>query len=516
MHSPFWQVFQAGAEFRGVRVSVNRAFNLPAIALGHGLRQIPTQGEMRESILNTRAWGLPVLPVRGRAASALAMAALSLMFLLVAIWNGFPLIFYDTGAYVLEGLGHVFVVERAPVYAELLFLAGGAFSLWPVVILQALMTSYLILVVARIEVPGLTFWGLTLIGAALSLATGVDWYVGQVEPDIFTPMVILGSYLLLFRSRRLGRWDLGLVTGLTGLAVACHPSHLGLQTGLIIGAGSLRLLARRWQGLPRPDLWFGLIGLLAAIGIILAGNLVLTGTIFISRSGSVFVFARLMQDGIVQRLLKDTCPPAGDMNWELCPYRNRLPTNANAWLWGTASEFHALGGFTSKVQQDEDSRIIIESVKRYPLMNLKAAVYDSVTQFFDFKTGDGIEPQLKILESGFKHLIPGQVATYLEARQQRGMLRFKTLNMIHVPVGGVSVLGLMLLLHNAASRRRWDDASLPALVLLGLIGNAIICGTFSNPHDRYQSRIIWLPSLVLLMAVSRDRRALQPVTESGT
>ena len=26
------------------------------------------------------------------------------MFLSVALWNGFPLIFYDTGAYVLEGL----------------------------------------------------------------------------------------------------------------------------------------------------------------------------------------------------------------------------------------------------------------------------------------------------------------------------------------------------------------------------------------------------------------------------
>jgi len=108
------------------------------------------------------------------------------------------------------------------------------------------------------------------------------------------------------------------------------------------------------------------------------------------------------------------------------------------------------------------------------------------------------------------------VPAYLEARQQRGTLRFKTLNMIHVPVGALSVLGLLLLLHNAVSRRVWDQVSLPALVLLGLIGNAIICGTFSNPHDRYQSRIIWLPSLVLLLAVTRDRRALQPASESGT
>jgi hypothetical protein len=259
----------------------------------------------------------------------------------------------------------------------------------------------------------------------------------------------------------------------------------------------------------------GLIGLATALGMMLVGNFVLTGTVFISKSGSVFVFARLMQDGIVQQLLKDTCAPAGDMHWALCPYKDRLPRNANAWLWGV-SQFHALGGFAGKAQQEEDSRIIVESVKRYPLMNLKAAVTDSVLQFLDFKTGDGIEPQLTILESGFKHLIPSQVPAYLEARQQRGVLRFKTLNMIHVPVGALSVLGLLLLLHNATSRKLWDQASLPALVLLGLMGNAIICGTFSNPHDRYQSRIIWLPSLVLLLAVARDRRALQPVAESGT
>ena len=127
-----------------------------------------------------------------------------------------------------------------------------------------------------------------------------------------------------------------------------------------------------------------------------------------------------------------------------------------------------------------------------------------------------IEPQLSILKPNFQHMIPAQVPAYLKARQQRGLIRFKTLNLIHVPVGAMTVLGLLLLLQHAAARRAWETASLPALVLLGLIGNAIICGTFSNPHDRYQSRIVWLPSLVLLLAVTRDRRALQPTTESGT
>jgi hypothetical protein len=282
----------------------------------------------------------------------------------------------------------------------------------------------------------------------------------------------------------------------------------------LICAALLRYGAR-WR-LPKPDMRRGLISLATALSLIVVGNFVLTGNLFISKSGSVFLFARLMQDGIVKRLMDDTCPPQGDINWRLCTYKNRLPRNANAWLWGTGSGFHALGGFTSEKQQKEDGRIIVESLKRYPVMHLRAATYDSLLQFLQFKTGDGIEPQIWIVEPNFRRMIPEQIPAYRKARQQRGLIRFKTLNLIHVPVGAMTVLGLLLLLQHAGLRRAWDQASLPALVLLGLVGNAIICGTFSNPHDRYQSRVIWLPALVLLLAVARDRRALQPVPESGT
>jgi hypothetical protein len=466
---------------------------------------------MRES---TAAIGeLPALPVAGFWACAAGVTVLAAMFLGVALWNGFPLIFYDTGAYVLEGLGHVFLVERAPVYAELLFLAGGAVSMWPIVILQAGLTGYMILETARAEVPGLTLRGLTGIGAALALLTGIGWYAGQVEPDCFTPILILGCWLLLFRSDRLGRARCRWVAGITGLAVACHPSHLGLIAGLLICAAALKLVARLRPDLPAPSLRRGGFAFAVALGLIVVGNFAMTGSIFISRSGSVFVFARLMQDGLVQKLMDDTCPSSGDTAWRLCAYRKKLPHNANAWLWGTDSGFHALGGFAGKAQQDEDNHIIVETLKRYPLLNIKMAIYDSVLQFLQFKTGDGIEPQLSVLEGGFKRMIPGQVPAYLSARQQRGLLRFKTLNLVHVPVGAMSVLGLLLLLQHAGARRNWRAGAFPALILLGLVGNAIICGTFSNPHDRYQSRVIWLPTLVLLLAMARDRRALQPVAE---
>jgi hypothetical protein len=461
-----------------------------------------------------RARGFRNIAVTGFWPCAAAVVILAVLFLGVALWNGFPLIFYDTGAYVLEGLGHVFLVERAPVYAELLFLAGGAFSLWPIVVLQAFLTGYVILEVARAEVPGLTLRGIAVIGLVLTLLTGIAWYAGQVEPDIFTPLVILGGWLLLFRCHRMTKVRCRWVAGITGLAVACHPSHLGLIAGLLICAAVVKLARIRWRALPRPDLRQGGIAFAVAMALIVIGNFAMTGSIFISKSGSVFVFARLMQDGLVQKLMEDTCPQSGDTAWKLCAYRGKLPRNANAWLWGEQSAFHALGGFSGKAQQDEDSRIIAETVKRYPLLHIKMAVYDSLLQFTQFKTGDGIEPQLSVLEGGFKAMIPGQVPAYLKARQQRGLIRFKTLNLIHVPVGAMALLGLLLLIQHAWVRRNWGAGAFPAMILLGLIGNAIICGTFSNPHDRYQSRVIWLPVLVLALAMARDRRALQPVAET--
>jgi len=339
------------------------------------------------------------------------------------------------------------------------------------VILQSLIASYMILEVARAEVPKLNLAGLAAIGGALSFFTGIAWYVGQVEPDIFTPVVILGAYLLLFR--RLGKVQLRWITGLTGLAVACHPSHLGLLCGFIICALLLKLA--RW--LPQPNLKRGLIGLVTALCLIVAGNFVLTGKLFISKSGTVFLFARLMQDGIVQRLMNDTCPPQGQVPWRLCAFKNRLPTSANVWLWTERSGFRALGGFTGQAQQEEDWRIVVESLKRYPVMHLRAAVYDSLVQFLQFKTGDGIEPQQWITEPNFQRVIPAQIPAYREARQQRGLIRFKTLNLIHVPVGVMSVLGLIVLLQHAGVRRDWNQGLLPAMVLLGLIGNG---GSFAG------------------------------------
>jgi len=438
---------------------------------------------------------------------ALGLLCLTVLFLGVARWNGYQLVFYDTAGYLAEGLQGAFLAERSPVYSLLLFLAAGAFSLWPVVILQAALTASLILEVVRAELPDLSLKGLLLLGLILMLATGIGWYTGQVEPDCMTALAVLGAYLLLFRTTTLSPLRRILIVIVTGLAVACHPSHLGLMAGLLLAAGVIRLVL--------PMLSLRLLpatsALLLSLALILAANYVLTRQIFLTRAASPFVFARLMQDGIIKRLLDDTCPQSG---YSLCASRSRLKTRADAWLWAPDSLFRVEGGFRG--DHREESRMIADSMARYPFAQLKAALTDSVRQFFTFKTGDGIESQARILKPELQKMTPAQLPAYLGARQQQGHFRFAALNMIHVSVGAVSLLNLAVLLQRAAIRRRWEEAALPGLVLVALIGNAIVCATFSNPHDRYQSRIIWLPTLVLALAQARNPKSLRAIAESGT
>ena len=438
---------------------------------------------------------------------ALGLLLLTALFLGVALWNGFPLVFYDTAGYLAEGLQGAFLAERSPVYSLLLFLAGGGFSLWPVVILQAALTAWLILETARAEQPDLSLKALLILGLILMLATGIGWYAGQVEPDCMTALAILGAYLLLFRWAALGPLKRISIVVITGLAVACHPSHLGLMAGLLLVAGVVRLALHKVSLRLLP----ALSALLLSLALIFAANYVLTRQIFLTRAASPFVFARLMQDGIIKRLLDDTCPQSG---YSLCTSRGRLKTRADAWLWAPDSLFRSEGGFHG--DHSEESRMIADSMARYPLLQLKAALTDSVRQFFTFKTGDGIESQERILKPELQKLTPAQLPAYLAARQQQGHFRFAVLNMIHVPVGFLSLLGLAVLLQRAVIRRRWEEVALPGLVLVALIGNAIVCATFSNPHDRYQSRIIWLPTLVLALGLARNPKSLRPQAESGT
>ena len=48
-----------------------------------------------------------------------------------------------------------------------------------------------------------------------------------------------------------------------------------------------------------------------------------------------------------------------------------------------------------------------------------------------------------------------------------------------------------------------DFSRLAATTACALLANAVVCGVFANPHDRYGARLIWLAPLVVGLASFR-------------
>jgi hypothetical protein len=232
--------------------------------------------------------------------------------------------------------------------------------------------------------------------------------------------------------------------------------------------------------------------------LIVAANFGYTRQIFVSRAGPVFVFARLVQDGIVLRLLEDTCPQSG---YKLCAYKDEMPRTADQWLWDRDTPFKTLKGFAGTT--DESERIIFDSLKRYPMMHLRTAAADTWRQFSLFRTGDQLEPQEWVLYPTFKALVPHQAASYMAARQQKGLFDFRIWNEIHLAAGWISIVLLAGLLAFMLATGRHRQALFLGFILVALWGNAAVCGALSNPHDRYQSRVIWLAPFALALAGAR-------------
>jgi hypothetical protein len=174
-----------------------------------------------------------------------------------------------------------------------------------------------------------------------------------------------------------------------------------------------------------------------------------------------------------------------------------------------------MGRFTGT--STESTRIIEASLERYPGMEIESAIVDSFRQFVMFKTGDQIEPQEWILSKPLSWFIPRQMHAYLAARQQEGRIDFRPINFVHLPVAWLSLAGLIVAFVLLLRRKQKRNALFLGFILLALIGNAVICGALSNPHDRYQSRLMWLVPFALVLIVGDwPISALRPSRESGT
>lgn len=421
-----------------------------------------------------------------------------------AAWNGYPLVFADTGTYLGQAILLYLGWDRPAFYSLFLQALHWRITLWTVPLAQGLIAAHLLALALRVlDRPGPG--PLLLAAGLLAIGTGLPWLVAQIMPDLFAGLLALALWLIGFGRARLGRWErIWLVLLATGM-VAAHLSHLPLALGLALVGGALAWLRTGAGAGMRVARWMATPAALAVVALV-AVNAAGHGRFSVSPFGSVFFAARLIQDGPAVRTLEARCDVEA---WRVCALRDRLPMLANDFLWPPDGPLRGtLGG--GKAWAPEASALIAATLGREPGAVAAAALSNALRQFPILTSGDGLVPwpaepgPAPLLAT---HFPPSEIGAFLAARQQAGQLERDVARLVPLHVV-LAWMGLAMLPWLAWLRQREAAASaLCLLVLAWGVGNAMVTGGFSSVEPRYQGRIAWL-FVFAAGAVALSSRAL--------
>ncbi len=351
----------------------------------------------------------------------------------------------------------------------------------------------------------------------LSVATTLPWIAGIVLTDIFAGLAVLALYLIVLRADALKSWERAALFALLAFSAATHSATFVVLLGLLLAGLVLALVVRRGL-VPFAGLGRAFAALALGAVMLLAANYAVAGRLAWTPGGAALTFGRMLQDGIVARYLAEHCP---DPRFRLCDHRDELPTDADVFFWGE-SVFDRLGRFEGMA--DEMSAIAYECLRTYPLWQIRSALSASLRQLVKVATGEGVVKYVGHTYWTIERFLPSALPAMQAARQPNDELGFVAINRLHVPVALAAMalvaafvlIELALRLAGSLPRTReagadepsWraklaDLLPLAATVALTILGNAVVCGVFANPHDRYGARMAWLATFVVVIAAWR-------------
>lgn len=411
--------------------------------------------------------------------------AATLMLSGAAIYNGYPLVYPDTGDYIaLSDISF-----RSIFYSLLIAPARLVGSLWPVVLLQSLIVAHLLRLVLRVVFAVVSAASFLTIIALLCVLTSLPWYTGFIMPDIFTGVLVLGLFLLVFCRASLSVGERKYVAVLTMVAATVHLSHVPIALGLLLGALFVRLMLRRRREVQLPNVMLPTLVIVAALLLLLTKNCVMQHELAFSPGGYAFPLARLVADGQAVSYLRETC---SQRRYALCLYIGELPRGSSDFLWSLDSPFRKVGWFDG--YRGEGREIVVQTISRYPLWTMKSALRNTIAQIVTVRTGAAL---ISWVDKAYptdelRTYYPAEFNFYKNSRQSRKLLSLDNLNYLDMTVLVLSLIyscvaGLLLAKHG-----HWPPVQLLLAIAGAIFINAFVVGAFSGPNARYGSRLIWL------------------------
>ena len=440
----------------------------------------------------------PVQPITVSLVSLLLFAA---ALTWPALYNGFPLVFSDTGTYITTLTERIVPIDRPIYYGAFLGAIALPLGLYALPFVQGLAVSYVSLLFFRWLAPDASRAAEWIAIAAVALLTPASWIASWLMPDVFGGLVILAPLLLLFAHDRLRPLHKILLCGTLLLALISSSGNVLLF--VVFGACATVVHAMAYEAVSRRAAALLALLALAAIFLSMLPNAIAYGRWTINPGSQAFIAARLVDDSFMQRYLERHCPaePTG----LLCDRRAELAgLTHNDFLWGEpVSLGNATGMWSERAgdYRDLNFRVIADQFGDIALQSAS-----SIAQLL-VRTELGNDP----IDHNFRAFgsaryvsrqiglhFPAEQTRYAASRQQTGTLQLQPVNWLHRAWTWASYV-LLAVAALVASRRK--DRLLVVtvwLVFLGLVLNAAVHGALSGVYTRYQVKVTWIPTLVAI------------------
>lgn len=437
----------------------------------------------------------------------------ALMMLWPALCNGYPLLYPDSMTYLNDGrpLAKIlflhaprgFTGMRSEFYSLGIFFFHWNFSAWPIIAMQALVTSYIIWLVVRSLAARLVELQFLSLVAVVSLTTSLGWYVSFVMPDILGAVLYLAIYLLVFARETLSTREIGAVAAISCWAMASHTTHWMLAVILCALLGLLLLLLR-WT--PMRECKRGLAWL-AALILLVAGSQMalhkyLYGAATLNGNRMPYLTARIIADGPGSWYLQQHC---GELQWAICARVDTLPDTDDSFLWDDDGIWQTSSGDEQERMLREEMPLVVATLRAYPREQSERSLANFREEIDNFALRDFCPNTW--MEGEIDRLLPGVHAKYLRTRQAHLTLPNDFFTRVQLWVVSASALGILCTVPFLLWLRRGRILGLAAIIVPVVLANAFITAVLSEVDSRYQSRVIWLiPLLAGLIALDLFNR----------
>jgi hypothetical protein len=204
-----------------------------------------------------------------------------------------------------------------------------------------------------------------------------------------------------------------------------------------------------------------------------------------------------METGILDEFLESHCE---DNRFTLCYFKDKFPNIPPDFVWTKESPLFKTGGWNySSEEYNEIIRQVFSDGYYIRLFAYKGllSTFQQLATFrltvIDLHDQAGLN---EIIHIKFKN---EEKRFKMSIQHFKDKLDLSLLNTSYHILFGLSLIILALFFYKKYSRTNDDLKFIVVVVILGVILNAAITGTFSNVVNRYQSRVNWLVIFISIM-----------------